>query len=96
MTKPSKNIADYFEFPNKSMRNKYKITREDVWLAGFYSENISVCGYLNFVLSDGNYTTPVTNQIRYIMPEKCKSPKYVRVHLSNRQKSIKGIAYLDN
>ena len=96
MTEPSKNIADYFEFPNKSMREKYKITREDVWLAGFYSESNLGVEYLNFVLSDGNYTTPVTNQIRYIMPEKCKSPKYIRVHLNKSQKSIKGIAYLDN
>jgi hypothetical protein len=95
MTKPTSNRAEFFEFPNKSMRDEYQKTNKDVWLAGFYCKNTDDSKYLNFVLSDGHYTTPVTDQIRFIMPEECKSPRYVKVYLSESKMTVEGIAYLD-
>jgi hypothetical protein len=36
---PYKSIKEYFEFPDKLMRDEYQKTKKDVWLAGFYSKN---------------------------------------------------------
>lgn len=84
--------TEYFEFPEKWLRNEYQKTKEDVWLAGFYSEKK---GYiLNFVLSDGNqYSKPNSDHLKFMMPYKCKSTSYVRVHLN--RKGYFGIVYLD-
>ena len=51
---------------------------------------------LNFVLSDGShYTKQATDEIEYMLSDKCKSARYVRVHFNNKFKLVEGIAYLD-